>query len=325
MFKDLYKDANNSIPANDELLQELLKKADAPVKIRKFRNIYKIASVAAAVLIIAVFAASLNLIPKHSQNEKAEDSYAYSGFSGSPDKSYSEAVSNADNETSGNKVNETTGKADNNASVSEEKLSFAQADTSNTKESTVQSSAIGDDASKDSSSDALAAGSMKIAAKDESADAGGSGVSSFSLDSAPDSSVGIAARIMSSDFTSVDVYEYYRTFGIELSSLALPDGVTLYSNIYEVPSDESGNAVFAQNSLEFFGDGKRLILTISKDNAAVLSEIQSSPGILPNISIKENGGYYTAYVSCGSFCFMAECYNFSYEEAEALALSIKTY
>ncbi len=323
MFKDLYKNANDSIPANDDLLQELLKKADAPVKIRKFRNIYKIASAVAAVLIIAVFAASVNLIPKRLQNEKIADNSAYSDFSGAPSESNGESVSNADNKTTDSENNEKSEK-DNNTSVSrEEKPKFAQAEASKTKESAAQALAISDNASQDAATDALAAGSMKIAAEDDTAATVSSDASSFSLESASDNSVNIAARVMSSGFNSVDVYEYYKIFGIELSALALPDGVTFCSSIDEVTEDELKNAVFVRNSLEFSGNGKRLILTISKDDAAVLSEIRSNPGILSNISIKESNGYYTAYVSCGSFCFTAECYNFSYEETEALALSLK--
>ena len=90
MFKKLYKEANDQIPINTELLEKLKNEAVSPKK-KSFAAIYKYGFAAAALLIVTV---SLNVLPTMQQNaaketadtsinEKSTEKKAqkYSGFS----------------------------------------------------------------------------------------------------------------------------------------------------------------------------------------------------------------------------------------------------
>ena len=68
MFKDLYKEANDQIPVNTELLEQLKKEAKHPTK-KPFAAIYKYGFAAAALHIVTV---SLNALPVMQQNAKKE-------------------------------------------------------------------------------------------------------------------------------------------------------------------------------------------------------------------------------------------------------------
>ncbi len=62
MFKKVYKEINDSIPVNNELLQSLLSEAEKPVKRVKFKNIYRYGGVAAAALLLTVSAIGVSEI-----------------------------------------------------------------------------------------------------------------------------------------------------------------------------------------------------------------------------------------------------------------------
>ncbi len=62
MFKKIYKEINNSIPVNEELLSSLLEEAQKPVKRVKFTRFYRYGSVVAAALILTVSAIAVSKI-----------------------------------------------------------------------------------------------------------------------------------------------------------------------------------------------------------------------------------------------------------------------
>ena len=71
MFKQQYKDANDSIPVNEELLNSLIAEAESSVKVYKFKNIYKYGTAVAAALILAVSAFALPSLLGNQSSEKS--------------------------------------------------------------------------------------------------------------------------------------------------------------------------------------------------------------------------------------------------------------
>ncbi len=77
MFKKIYKEVNDSIPVNEELLNSLLKKAEQPVKVIKLKSVYKYGTAIAAVLVLAASLIALPNLNKTKNSVKtSQDSIA---------------------------------------------------------------------------------------------------------------------------------------------------------------------------------------------------------------------------------------------------------
>lgn len=286
MFKENYKKANDSIPVNEDLLNKLLCEAEKPVRVIKFKRIYKYGTAFAAALVLVFAAVSFpQLIGKKNSEEKQKAQLAVS----------------TQNDTLDNSAEETEKASATNAESKEEikndlssnslkKISKEQLISNDEEEKT-------SDLSEDSENISLFALS------------GGSGgvmrtVESISEDIA---------------YEEIDIFEYLGVFGFDLSRLALPEGISRTDDKIFAARDEDGNLIFSNCVVSFSGDEKNLSISVSQDKAYAENMLKIYKNGIEN---HEDGGI-TVYVLCDSGAYIADCQNFSVNEAEALASSLK--
>lgn len=285
MFKENYKKANDSLPVNEDLLNKLLCEAEKPVRVIKFKRIYKYGTAFAAALVL-VFAAVLfpQLIGKKNSEEKQKAQLAVS----------------TQNDTLYNSAEET------------EKASAPNAESKEEIKNDLSSNSL-----KKISKEQLISN-----AKEETSDLSedSENISLFALSGGSGGVMRIAESI-SEDiaYEEIDIFEYLGVFGFDLSRLALPEGISRTDDKIFAARDEDGNIIFSNCVVSFSGDEKNLSISVTQDKAYAENMLKIYKNGIEN---HEDGGI-TVYVLCDSGAYIADCQNFSVNEAEALASSLK--
>ena len=309
MFKEQYKAANNSIPVNEELLKSLMAKAERPQKVIKFKNIYKIGTAVAAVLVLAVSISAITFLGNDGTSSPKEKKPSTKIAVSTPAPNEAKTITSAEMaEDKADSINDT---ADNQTAPAEtipEKIevetefSFSKNEpvyaARTITENSVQKIEISDEESEDT--DTAQNSTLAIASDmDKSAPV-------------PESAGGGSSSVMARKQNSMELSEYLNIFGIDISKIVLPQGVTANDEFITPSYSPDGSISFEDFSLSFSGGDKTLTLTVS----------QGLSSFSDGISTDENGKI-TAYITVGDISFMAEGYNFTYEEMKAFASSLK--
>lgn len=285
MFKQQYKDANDSIPVNEELLNSLIAKAESSVKVVRFKNIYKYSVAVAAALILAVSAIAL---PNLTGNQKSEGS---ANLAVTTKKDTAVPIK----ETADIKDEVQNAKAEVSIPVSD------KADTAK-----IQSNAAYDYSAQYSADSTIAVASETYEQSED-----------IAVMRAIENEEALKDEALVDG--SMDIYEYLNLFGIDLTKIALPSGVLRGDNFIAPPKDDDGNIIFSETVISYFGDNKVLTLTVSQNYDYVSDMISLTEG---GIAQGEDG-FITAYITNDNAAFIADCINFSVNEVEALASSLK--
>ncbi len=286
MFKENYKKANDSIPVNEDLLNKLLCEAEKPMRVIKFKRIYKYGTAAAAALLLVFAAVSFpQLVGEKNSSKEPKAQLAVS--------TQEDTLDNSEEETDKASVTNAKSKEEiknDISSNSSEKISDEQI-ISNAKEEKTS------DLSEDSED-----------------------ISLFSL-SGGTGGIMRASESISEDisYEEIDIFEYLGVFGFDLSRLALPEGVSLTDDKIFAARDNDENIIFSNCVVSFSGDEKSLSISVTQDKAYVKNMLKIYKNGIEN---HEDGGI-TVYVLCDSGAYIADCQNFSVNEAEALASSLK--
>ncbi len=286
MYKKQYKDANDSIPVNEELLNSLIAKAESSVKVVKFKNIYKYSAAVAAALILAVSAIALPTLTGNKESEKSTN------LAVNTKKDTTVPIK----ETADIKDEVQNAKAEVSAPVSD------KADTAK-----IQSNAVYDYSANDDTDSTIAVASEPCADTTED----------IAVMRAIENEEALKDEALVDG--SMDIYEYLNLFGIDLTKIALPSGVLRGDDFIAPPKDEDGNIIFSETVISYFGDSKVLTLTVSQNKDYVSDMISLTEGGID----QGEDGFITAYITNDNAAFIADCINFSVNEAEALASSLK--
>lgn len=285
MYKQQYKDANDSIPVNEELLNSLVAKAESSVKVVRFKNIYKYSVAVAAALILAVSAIAL---PTLTGNQKSEDS---ANLAVTTKKDTAAPIK----ETTDTKSEAQNAKAEVSAPVSK------KTDTAK-----IESNAAYDYSAQDSADSTIAVASETYEKSED-----------IAVMRAIENEEALKDETLVDG--SMDIYEYLNMFGIDLTKIALPSGVLRGDDFIAPPKDDDGNIFFSETVISYFGDNKVLTLTVSQNYDYVSDMINLTEG---GIAQGEDG-FMTAYITNDNAAFIADCINFSVNEVEALASSLE--
>ncbi len=330
MFKKAYKDINDSIPVNEELLKSLLDEAKKPVKVVRFKNIYKYGAVAAA-LILAVSATAIpNFMEDKPESKSAKSNIASTSSvpaetkaADKPEIKVSEAPILAyDNQTAQEKTIQKELPETKEVQAST-KVIRNQSKPALKSEGEVQDALAQPEQDYQNQPRAEADKPIKESVnKPLKADTENPTFATANEKAAVARSIGgdYSAKNDADNIEEVNVDEYLKSFGFNLANPTLPSDVKRLNDTTWTLRDENGNFIFSDCVLSFSGnDNREVTIIVSRNQDYALEMINLNPS---GIAVGENG-YIGAYVLSNNGAYIVDCYNLSVNEVETLVSSLK--
>lgn len=290
MFDKLYKEANDEIPVNEELLKKLKCEASNVKRKNPYSFIYKYGFAAAALLIVVV---SLNALPAMNSSNRQKDIYTNNDIS-----------IKQDNASAGRKTSENSAKEETPGDISQqEKKTNTGADKKSTalpknnvaEKSTQKNETVkkneepSEKVQQETASDSLAdvSGAPLENVPQQSYSAGAvekqSGAASQNImenhDEAAQASIeksegggannaksiqGVSSYFMSNSTEQISLDEYCEYYGFDLKNISVPQGMEMIegNSVFVETDPETGAYIDKTHSIVYSGESKEIIITL---------------------------------------------------------------
>lgn len=342
MFDKLYKEANDEIRVNTQLLEELKSEASKGKKQKTYSFMYKYGFAAAAILIMVV---SLNVMPDMKKSQESEKRYPGS----------QEQIVKTEKNASHNEASESLTKEENKNSEEITKDDFTSEKTGvndikiTTPPKKVQTEKKNDlNFSTNASDDIVQTEDEEKTTEEttnssdntittqntvETSDTDNTETESFSAipedyENIPLSRSIDGSRSISTPSTSVNISleEYCSTFGFNPDNWAIPSGMikTDGEEVYIDQSSTTGEYLKTNHTVIYSRNGKSIYITLLPDSDDVLSLINSGNGEMynGNLILNNTDLSYTSYVVKNGNGYIVETNNIEKENVYSLIDSI---
>ncbi len=289
MFKEQYKAANDSIPLNEDLLKRLVIKGKSPQKVIKFKKIYKYSAVAAAIVLCTLSAVLFTKNSKFFHKTSIGEVNQLSNLATAPS----------------TPVPQNNAKEDASAFFSREKETAVKSDTSsNTSNNTAafEDKKLASEKIQPQNEEAYF--HSHIAMADEASPS----VQTYS-ESTQTAELSSAAKGASSrKNNSVPKNEQQTVFDLDTTLLTLPQGVVICENLPNENTSSNDRTITGE------GNGKSFTLSLKPNTACERERSDISD---------DTNGEIAIYVTSKNYCAVAKCKNFTPDEAQRFADSLK--
>ncbi len=337
MFKKLYKEANDEIPVNTELLAKLRKEAAKEKKHPPYSFIYKYGFAAAAVLIITV---SLSVLPKLKipdekqlpQKQYAANPLPISDSEVDNSRSDAETSEKTENISESEKTASTTEKKQNTTTAPTRKsgnlTEHADKNQTPAPSANAESAQLPQDRAADAAADNVqtpdvvtdTASAPKISSAEDSADSLVRSKESGAL-SGGGSSSGSAANMAAINAESAPAAKQQ---SIDAENFAVPDGMHPVHKAEPYATGLADNGADTNPIFTYYGADKNLIITVfpGADDVAQAMSRTDGESYSSGKLVTHSDSAITAYVIKNNVGYVIESYGLTKEEVHTLMDSI---